>query len=206
MSLTAANITALFSMMIIGALIPSVSALTVSARSAALGFQHGVFTSAGIVVGDIVFILVAIFGLNLLSHFLGEHFYIIHYLGGTYLIWLGLSLWQAKALYEKPGSNVSKSYGASFMTGLLVTLGDQKAILFYLGFFPAFMDLSAISLFDTGVILLIAIIGVGGPKLAYALLAARGGRLLKNKHFALTLNRLAGLVLLTVGLVLIYTA
>ena len=35
------------------------------------------------------------------------------------------------------------------MAGLLVTLADQKAILFYLGFLPAFMDLDAITPADT---------------------------------------------------------
>ena len=51
-----------------------------------------------------------------------------------------------------------------FLTGLLVTLGDQKAILFYLGFFPAFVNLAALSLADTSLILAVATVAVGGPK------------------------------------------
>lgn len=47
--------------------VPSLSVVTVSARSAALGFAHGVLASARIVVGDIVFILIAIYGLSALA-------------------------------------------------------------------------------------------------------------------------------------------
>jgi len=50
----------------------------------------------------------------------------------------------------------------------MITLGDQKAILFYLGFFPAFLDLVAMSALDTAVILLVTTVAVGGVKLAYA--------------------------------------
>jgi len=56
-SLTPGNITALFGSMIVLAFIPSASVLVVSARSAASGFTHGVFTTIGIVVGDIFFII-----------------------------------------------------------------------------------------------------------------------------------------------------
>ena len=65
-SLTHGSITALFGTMIVLAFIPSASVLVVSAKSAACGFTHGVFTTIGIVVGDIIFIILAIYGLSLL--------------------------------------------------------------------------------------------------------------------------------------------
>jgi threonine/homoserine/homoserine lactone efflux protein len=51
--MTFSSIVALFGAMFILAIIPSVSVLAVSARSAASGLIHGVFTTIGIVVGDI---------------------------------------------------------------------------------------------------------------------------------------------------------
>jgi threonine/homoserine/homoserine lactone efflux protein len=50
---------ALCSAMVILAAIPSVSVLAVVTRSATFGFIHGVFTSLGIVAGDIIFIVTA---------------------------------------------------------------------------------------------------------------------------------------------------
>src|SRR3989304_6841041 len=131
--------------MVAGALIPGVSVLAVSARSAAFGFAHGIFTSLGIVVGDIVFILIAIYGLSVLADLMGSHFALVKYLGGAYLIWLGTVLWRAKPKADGVEGNSKTSMPSSFPTGLLITLADEKAILFYLGFFPAFIDLSVIS-------------------------------------------------------------
>lgn len=93
-SLTLQTLAALAGVMLVAAAIPSVSVLAVSARSAAHGIAHGLAVSLGIVLGDVLFILVAIYGLALLAAALGEHFAWIHYLGGIYLIWLGLGLWR----------------------------------------------------------------------------------------------------------------
>ncbi len=130
-SLTPANIAALAGIMVLGALVPSVSVLAVSARSAALGFAHGVLTTAGIVVGDIVFIIIAIYGLSLLADLMGNHFALIRYFGGAYLIWLGTVLWRSTPKADGVEGSSMTSMSSSFLTGLLITLADQKAILFY---------------------------------------------------------------------------
>jgi threonine/homoserine/homoserine lactone efflux protein len=81
--------------MIVLAIVPSVSVLAVTARAAAFGFSHGLFTALGIVVADILFILVAVYGLALIAEMMGDQFRLIQYLGAAYLIWLGISLWRA---------------------------------------------------------------------------------------------------------------
>lgn len=205
-SLTPANIAALTGIMVFGALVPSVSVLAVSARSAALGFAHGVLTSVGIVVGDIVFILIAIYGLSVLADLMGSHFALVKYLGGAYLIWLGTVLWRSKPKADGVYGNSKTSMPSSFLTGLLITLADQKAILFYLGFFPAFIDLSAISLADTGIILVIATVAVGGPKLLYAFMAERAGLIFRNSKAARAVNITAGSVMAGVGVFLVAKA
>ena len=154
--------------MIVLAAIPSVSVLAVTARAAAFGFSHGMFAALGIVAGDIIFILIAVYGLAFIAEMMGEQFAIIKLLGGAYLIWLGISLWRADARMRSSDSPAESSWSSSFMTGLLITLGDQKAILFYLGFFPAFIDLSNMTPADTLIIIVIAALGVGGAKLGPA--------------------------------------
>lgn len=201
-SLTLANIAALAGIMVLGALVPSVSVLVVSARSAALGFAQGVLTSVGIVVGDIVFILIAIYGLSVLADLMGSHFALIRYLGGAYLIWLGIVLWRPEQKADGAEKSSKTTMSSSFMTGLLITLADQKAILFYLGFFPAFMDLSTLSLTDTGIILIIAIVAVGGPKLFYAFMAERAGLIFGNSKAGRAINIAAGSVMVGVGIFL----
>jgi threonine/homoserine/homoserine lactone efflux protein len=205
-SLTPANIAALTGIMVLGALVPSISVLAVSARSVALGFAHGVLTSVGIVVGDIVFILIAIYGLSILADLMGSHFTLVKYLGGAYLIWLGIALWRSKPKADGVEGNSKTSMQSSFLTGLLITLADQKAFLFYLGFFPAFIDLSALSLAETGIILAIATVAVGGPKLLYAFMAERVRLILGNSKATRAINIAAGGGMIGVGVLLVAKA
>lgn len=205
-SLSLANILALLGTMIVLAVIPSVSVLAVSARAAAFGFTHGMFTAFGIVVADIIFILLAVYGLALVAELMGEQFRLIKYIGGVYLIWLGISLWRSDSKARRSETIKQSSLGSSFLTGFLITLGDQKAILFYLGFFPAFIDLTLMTPADTLIIISIAIIGVGGAKLVYAYLADRASLLFKNTRAIHGINMLAGGVMIAVGGVLLLKA
>ncbi len=185
------------------ATIPSVSVLAVTARAAAFGFTHGMFTALGIVVADIIFILIAVYGLVLVAALMGEQFTWIKIIGGIYLIWLGISLWRADSRARKTDEIRQSSWSSSFLTGFLITLGDQKAILFYLGFFPAFIDLSRMTPADTLIIIVIAIIGVGGAKLVYAYLADRASLALKNTRAVRAINILAACVMIAVGVTLL---
>ena len=189
--------------MIVLAVIPSVSVLAVSARAAAFGFTHGVFTALGIVAGDIVFILVAVYGLVFVADAMGEQFTLIKYIGGAYLIWLGISLWRADARARNSDEIRQSTWGSSFLAGLLITLGDQKAILFYLGFFPAFIDLPMMTPMDTLIIVLTAILGVGGAKLVYAYLADRASLMLKDSRALRGINMLAAAIMIAVGIALL---
>jgi threonine/homoserine/homoserine lactone efflux protein len=204
-SVTFANAAALFAAMTLLALVPSVSVLAVSARAASAGFRHGVYVTLGIIAGDTVFIVLAIFGLHLLAEAMGDSFVFIKYLGGAYLIWMGLRLWRSGAGATTTQTRADTSATSSFMTGLLITLGDQKAILFYLGFFPAFMDLKALTVLDALIVILIAAVAVGGVKLGYAYTASRAGVVI-GAHAGRMLSRIAAGVMLAAALLLLLRA
>lgn len=199
--MTVAGMAALFGAMAVLAAVPSVSVLAVTSRSASHGFGHGAATSLGIVAGDLVFVLLAVFGLALLVEALGETFFLVRYLAGALLIWLGVSLWRAPVRPED-GDAPEASLLSSFMAGLLLTLADQKAVLFYLGLLPAFVDLAAISLMDVAAVAAVTIVAVGGVKLGYAYAADRAGAVL-GKSAGRVMNRLAACVMMAVGFFLI---
>ena len=58
---------ALFGAMILLALVPSPSVFAVIARSLSAGFLHGAMTTLGILIGDLLFILFAVFGLSYIA-------------------------------------------------------------------------------------------------------------------------------------------
>jgi threonine/homoserine/homoserine lactone efflux protein len=199
-SMTFSSIAALFGTMIVLAAVPSVSVLTVSARSAAYGIAHGVFTTLGILIGDIVYILLAIYGLSFLAE--SNLFVWFKYLGGAYLIWLGISLWRSHPKVADVEGIKKSSLLSSFLTGLIITLADQKAILFYLVFFPAFVDLSTLTIWDTGIIIGITTIALGGAKLSYAFLTVKAGTMFNSSKANKGVNMAAGMVMIGVGVFL----
>lgn len=196
----------LFATIFVLALMPSSSAMIVAARSTASGFLHGVMATLGIVAGDTLFILLAVLGLAMLAETLGNLFVVVKYIGGGYLLVLGIILMRSRPA-DAPGEAGSEStLLSSFLAGLSITLADQKAILFYFGFFPAFIDLAALSVPGVLMILAITIIALGGAKLVYACLAIRAGRILDSAGLTATLKRLAGLMVMAVGLYVVTTA
>ena len=82
----------LFAIMVTLAIIPSTSVALVVTRSATLGVGNGIAVALGIVLGDLIFILLAILGLSVIAETMGGFFLVIKYLGGAYLLWLGFVL------------------------------------------------------------------------------------------------------------------
>ena len=160
--------------MIVLAAIPSSSVALVIVRGATKGTAHGMSVAAGIVAGDLLFIVLAILGLNAIAENMAGLFLVIKYVGAVYLIYLGITLIrsQPRLLTSNPNALDDKCL-SSFIAGFLLTLGDLKAIIFYVIFFPSFLDLENLRAVDVTSVIAITVITVGGVKACYAVLAAR---------------------------------
>ena len=165
----------LFTIMVTLALVPSTSVALVVTRSATLNVANGVAVAAGIVMGDLVFILLAIFGLSVVAETMGSLFMFVKYLGGAYLLWLGFSLLTTKTKRPVSVNKISNNGNliASFLAGFFLTLGDIKAIFFYVSLFPTFLDLAALTINDVLIIIAITVAAVGGVKVFYAFSARK---------------------------------
>jgi threonine/homoserine/homoserine lactone efflux protein len=199
LTMTASTIAALFSVMVAGALVPGVGVLTVLARTAAAGVSHGIAVTLGIALGDILYIVIALFGLSFLAEALGDGFVLIKYLGAIYLVWLGITVWRSGSKTTEIQKATESSLQSSFFAGLVITMADQKAILFYFGLLPAFLDMSVITYIDVGIIVVLAIIAIS-TKLIYVLMADRAGRFLRSTGVVRRINVVAGAILIAVGL------
>ncbi len=197
------SIGALFGAMLALALVPDASAMAVMARSMGSGFSHGFFTTLGILAGDLVFILVAIFGLTSFAGAMEQGLTVVAYLGGAYLVWVGLQEWRTKRGHTEIEKIQHTSLWSDFLCGVSITLGDPKAILFYVSFLPAFLDLPQASLVDVGIILILVILTAGGVKLGYALMGDKTKNLFQNPATTKVLHRIAGLILMGTGFFLI---
>ena len=170
-------------------------------RSATLGVANGLAVSAGIVLGDLVFITLAIVGLSAAAATLGSLFMVLKVLGGLYLLWLGFSLLTGKKPAEIVVRNSSRrsSLLASFVAGFLLTLGDIKAILFYASLLPVFIDISAIETPEILAVVLITVFSVGGVKSVYAICSDRVAAYAENTNIEPAARKTAGGLMMFAG-------
>lgn len=200
MTITAAI--SLFIAMVILAVIPGPGIFAVVARSISSGLNQGLVTVAGIVCGDYVFILLSLYGLSALAQSMGDLFMVIKYAGAAYLCWLGLQMLKSKPVDAEIPALSAVSIAGNFVTGLLTTLSNPKAILFYVSFFPAFIDMQSVSFMDVGIIIFIATVAVGGVMAVYAYTACKARKLFQNTKATRTLNVTAGSIMLGSGTLL----
>ena len=108
---------------------------SVVTTSLARGFVAAAAMSVGVALADAVFLLLAVFGLTLLANALGTLFIAVKFAGAGYLIWLGIKLWRFPPIALDDTPTPKRSLG-QFLAGFALTLGNPKAIAFYLAFLP----------------------------------------------------------------------
>ncbi|WP_299600866.1 LysE family translocator [uncultured Tateyamaria sp.] len=173
------------------------------ARSLSGGFQAAWPLALGVVVGDVLWSLLAIFGIT----------WILSIYGG----FLGVLKWVAAGIFLLMGALVirsaDKSIGtdnrltrpgmwAGFLAGLAVILGNPKAVLFYMGMLPGFFDLTRLTAWDVVIIVVLSMIVPLLGNLAMALFIDRARRLVSSPNALRRMNLIAGALLICVGLII----
>jgi threonine/homoserine/homoserine lactone efflux protein len=102
------------------------------------GVRGGYATLAGLVLGDQVLMWLAVAGVAALLKAHPAVFHAVQYAGAAYLVWIGIGLLRAK---EGAGTGfIPMQPGHWFRQGFLITVLNPKAIVFYMAFFPLFID------------------------------------------------------------------
>ena len=101
------------------------------------GLRGGAAATAGLILGDQVLLWLAVAGV---AGLLAAHpvlFQGVQYLGAAYLVWIGLKLVFAQAGSASPVHIAPRHYARQ---AFFITLLNPKAIVFYMAFFPLFID------------------------------------------------------------------
>ena len=186
--------------MLILAASPGPGVFATVARALASGFRPALVVICGIVLGDVIFLLFAAFGLSMVAQVLGNMFFIVKICGGAYLIWLGIKIWlkDPEPLADTRNPDTRSQWG-NFVSGLVITLSNPKVILFYCGFLPTFLDLPTLTVFDLAIVVaiisavLVCVLGT------YAYLASRARKLFTRRRSVRRLTRAAGGVMVAAG-------
>jgi threonine/homoserine/homoserine lactone efflux protein len=118
-------------------LIPGPGNLALITSTGKGGIQGGLAATLGVILGDQVLLWLAVAGVAALLSAYPTAFNAVQWLGAAYLAWLG-----ARMLLAKPGAApVLQIKPHHYLRqALMITLLNPKAIVFYMAFFPLFVD------------------------------------------------------------------
>ena len=168
-------------------------------RSLASGFAPSLGVIAGIVTGDIIFLVFAILGMSAISQAMGNFFVVIKIVGAAYLIFLGFKIWRSDPVLAKQTNGKKGMKYGNYFSGILITLSNPKVILFYCGFLPSFMDLTSLSSVDICIATITVAIVLSSVLMFYAYLANRARVFFSSTRSVRRLNRTAGGVMMAAG-------
>ena len=163
------------------------------------GIRGGLGATFGVIAADQVLLWLAVAGVAALLAAYPPAFYAVQWLGAAYLAWLGL-----KMLMAKPGSapvlNIQPRH--YFRQAATITLLNPKAIVFYMAFFPLFVDpVHHQGLLTFGVMAVtIASITFTYSAIVIALTHHLAERLRASPSIGQTLEKIAGTFLIGFGL------
>jgi len=195
------NLVALAGATLLLATTPGPGVLACVSRAITSGFRQAAMLALGIVVGDLVFLILAVYGLAALAKMFEPLFLIARYGGGIYLIWQGLRMWRqaTPARMAKPDCTAHIS---CLISGLLVTLSNPKAIVFYLSFIPAFFQFEALETVDMLAIVATVTSIVMTVLLSYSMVACQARRLFQGETGFSRLRKGSGTVMISAGVAL----
>ena len=118
---------------------PGPNFIVVSRLSLSNSRHAGIGTSLGIVIGAISYATFTLFGFSIILEKLAEYHGVIRFIGGTYLIWLGINAWVTRKStnHFTTSTTNSNDFTQGFKTGLLTSLTNPKAIVFFLSLFAS---------------------------------------------------------------------
>ena len=178
---------------------PGPGVLACVSRGLSSGYRKAIFVVLGIITGDLIFVSMALFGLSAIAELMGGFFTVVRYLGAAYLIWLGCRTWTSKVNTNQPHHQKDSSPTACYLGGLSLTLGNPKAIVFYLSILPAFLDLKRIAALDIAITLTIVLFTLTTVLLTYSVIAARFGMIYKSSRALRNISRCSGSAMIAAG-------
>ena len=177
--------------------------ITVS-TSLSAGFYQALFVIAGIVTGHILFLELAIFGLSLAAKLLGNLFIWIKFIGGAYLVFLGIKILFSKPADKRtPNTQLVVSPFGNFLKGFFVTLGNPKALMFYCSIFPSFVGTSELNIIDLTIVILTVVSIFSLVLIIYSYAANRVIAILSKNPSGKMLNRTSGGIMILAGIAVI---
>ncbi len=191
---------AFFIAIIIFAITPGPGVFALLARAMTRGAMACLPMALGMAISDIIYLVLACYGLATIAHHWGNVFLAIRMVGAAYLMYLGWKLWHDPAhLSDTSPLLASRGALAGFVQGFLISASNPKVILFYIAFLPTFLNLTLLSRRDIALAALLCLIGLLIGLMAVAVTASWARRYFRSARAMMRLNRVAGSIMMSAG-------
>ncbi|HBV38447.1 MAG TPA: LysE family translocator [Erwinia sp.] len=189
----------------LAAAIPGPGMTALVARSVSGGAITGFTMLTGLILGDLIYLSTAVFGLAVVAHSFTPLFTLINWAAALYLCWLAWQFWKHNPQAIDIDQRTSrKELASAWFSGLTITLGNPKTMAFYLAILPLVMSLDNVSLRVWGTMLvpltILVLLAVGAVfilaalRIRHLLTSARAQKILFRSAGAIMLLAAAGMV------------
>lgn len=160
------------------------------ARSLSRGLQGLFWVVLGYILGDLSLMTLAVCGLAVIAHSFSDVFLAVRYAGAAYLFWLAFKLWRTPPHpVDLPNRALEQKAGGAFFSSFSLTLGNPKAILFFLSVMPLVVPMNRIHLSSYALLAVIMAAILGPVMVVWAVLADRARRLFRSQRALSRINK-----------------
>lgn len=182
-------------------LTPGPNGLLALTHGAIYGSRRTIATILGGSFGFAAVIAMSMFGIGALLAASAQLLIVMKFVGGAYLIWLGIQVWRSPALGQSQTEVLKDvSSWSLFRQGALAALTNPKGILFFVAFLPQFIN-PELSLFTQFVVMAMTFVVI---EFIYEFVVASLANKIKPAlaRFGKRVNRIFGGVFIAIGIAL----
>ena len=173
------------------------------ARTLSGGFGSAWPLALGVVIGDILWPIIAILGLSWVAMQYDGLLDLLKYVATLIFFVLGFSLISNPDRAVNNDNRLTRpGQLAGFIAGVAIILSNPKAILFYIGVLPGFFDLSRVTLLDIVAICTISAVLPFLGNLTLSIMVDRVRHLLSSPATLRKVNTISGILLILVGVII----
>ncbi len=188
---------------------PGIDTMLVLNRSISNGRGIGLTCTLGIVTGILIHTLFGVLGISVLISKAAYLFSVLKLIGAAYLLYLGITKLVRKPKGERTDRIKSAiSYKRSFLSGMVTNVFNPKVALFFLAFFPQFINTSSesvgLTFLTMGIVF--SIMTLVWLTLITLLVAYFSKFFLKSPKAMKVVDKLSGLVFVLLGIKLAFSS
>jgi len=183
------------------AITPGPGVFALLARSLASGVKPCISMALGMAVSDVIYLILACFGLAVIAEQWAGLFMIIRFAGASYLLYLGWKMWNTspEVSLQNGASDIITTTAKGLLQGFLISVSNPKVIFFYIAFLPTIMDLNSLTISDIALASGITLLGIMLGLMTIVICASSARRFFTSTKAVQSLNRTSGGIMIGAG-------